>query len=360
MYHLLLFILIGITYLFNNISMYYGFFNLTYKLKIPRKIYEIGEEIEITSIVENRKPLTVSFLEVQESYPLHLGNETNTYTLFIMPHQRVSRTYKVSAKRRGRHVFEDVRLKLGDFIGFRTELDFLKIHQEVTVLPARASLAHSLVPIGAMTGDISVQRWIVDDPLMTIGIREYTGTEPQRYIHWPSSLRYGELMVKKFDFTTDNSAMVILNMETMKPCWKPVEEDLIEEAISITRAVLEDFEDLKVPYGLATNAYNDSQERRGYMFHPGLGKPHLNAFLETLGQLHYRIPGFFELTLRDIQRLQGNYTTVVIITPRILESYIEPINLLSRSVSRTVVVSLEGEHLEALNNGIIKYRGRER
>lgn len=356
--HWYLFGIIVATLLINRLFLRLGFEHLTYRMEIARKVYEIGEDIEISSIVENHKPLSVSFLEVNQRFPESFKVTSNIYTLFVMPFQRVRRTYKITARKRGLHAIEHVQLKLGDFIGFKSELRNLSIGQEVIVLPEKADLKESLVPIGALTGDVSVQRWIVDDPLMTIGIREYTGTEPQRFIHWPSSLRHNQLMVKNFDFTTDNSAMVILNMETMKPCWKPVEEDIIERAISLSRAVFEELEENKIPYGFATNAYNDSLQRKGYFYHPGLGQHHLSAFLETLGKLHYRIPSFFELTLRDIRKIRGNFTTAVIITPRILESYIQPINLLSRTLSRTVLIAVEGEHLDALNGNIIKYRGR--
>ena len=350
--------IIAATLLINHLFIHLGFVNLTYRMEIARKVYEIGEDIEISSIVENDKPLTVSCLEVHERFPESFKVKSNIYTLFVRPFQRVRRTYKVAARKRGLHAIEHVHLRLGDFIGLKSDQRYLQVDQEVIVLPEKANLKESLVPVGALTGAVSVQRWIVDDPLMTIGIREYTGTEPQRFIHWPSSLRHNQLMVKKFDFTTDNSAMVILNMETMKPCWKPVEEEIIERAISLTRGVFEELEEKKIPYGFATNAYNDSLQRKGYFYHPGLGQRHLAAFLEILGKIHYRVPSFFELTLRDIRKIRGNFTTAVIITPRILESYIQPINLLSRSLSRTVVIAVEGEHLSALNSSIIKYGGR--
>lgn len=348
--------IIGITWLLNSLTLYFGFNKLTYRMEIAKKVYEMGEEIEFLSIVENKKPLTVSYLEIQEKFPVGFSVPNNKYTLFIMPFQRVKRTYRITAQRRGLHTIEDVTLKLGDFIGFKSDNKYLMIHNEVVVLPEKKALAQSLVPIGAPTGDVSVQRWIIDDPLMTIGIREYTGTEPQRFIHWPSSQRHGRLMVKNFDFTTDNSVMVILNVETMKPCWKPVEEEIIEKAIILARSVMEECEEKKIPYGFVSNAHNEGSERRGFYVHPGLGTHHLEHLMETLGRIHYRIPVFFELTLRDIRKKKGNYTTAIIITPRILDTYIEQINLLNRSVSRMVVIAVEGEHLDQLNNSIIRYR----
>ncbi|MGI6364158.1 MAG: DUF58 domain-containing protein [Bacillota bacterium] len=357
--HWYLLALLVLTYLFNNISLHYGFDNLSYRMELPDELFEIGAEIPISSVVENRKPLTVSFLQVREWFPPYFDIKHNTYSLFIMPFQRVRRTYKVRALKRGLYSLDKVELKLGDFIGLRSEEKRIPTGPRLVVLPARANLDRDIVPLGALSGEVTVRRWLVDDPLMTVGIREYTGAEPRKYLHWPSSLRHGKLMVKEFDYTTDNSAMLLLNMETMKPSWKPVEEELLEQGISLARAVMELLEEAGIPYGFASNAYNDSLERRGWYYPPGLGPNHLRTFLETLGRLHYRIPSFFELTLREVQQHPGNYSTVVIITPRILESYIEPINGLSRRLSRTLVISLEEEHLDALDANIIKYRGRE-
>ncbi|SCG82793.1 protein of unknown function DUF58 [Proteiniborus sp. DW1] len=351
--------LIILVYLINRLTLDYGFRNLTYRMEIKKGTAEVGEEIEITSIIENKKPLTVSFLKVFEKFPKGFNKISNIYTLFIMPYQRVRRTYKMHINKRGRYFITDVELEIGDFIGFKTDKQKLSIENEIIVFPMKAKLENSLVPLGSLNGDVSVKRWIIDDPLMTIGIREYTGNEPERYIHWPSSLKYGELMVKNFDFTTDNSVVVVLNVETMKPCWKAPEEELIEKVISLARTVIEEFEELRIPYGFATNAYNvDSSHERGYFYHPGLGQSHLDNLLRLLGKIDYRLPSFFETTIMDISKRQGNYTTAVIITPRILDTYIGPINLLSKSVSRTVVISVEEEHLEKLNNKIIKYRSK--
>ncbi len=350
--------LLALTAALNHLVLSYGFNGLTYRLTVPAKDYEIGEEIPISSVVENNKLLAVSYLRVDEFLPAHFGEVKNVYSLFIRPFQRVKRTYKIQGEKRGLHKINKAWLELGDFVGFKSGLRVVAMNEEIVVLPRKLELAESIAPLGPFGGDISVRRWIIDDPLMTIGIREYTGNEPQRFIHWPSSVKHGNLMVKNFDFTSDNSVLVILNVEGTKPSWKPIEEELLEEAVSLARGVLEEFEELKIPYGLATNAYNEQSGDWDYYYHAGLGAGHLGTLLHTLGIIHFRVPGFFENTLRDIRRKKGNYTTVVIVTPRILESYLEPIELLAKAVPRTVVIAVEEENLDTLSENIIKYRGK--
>lgn len=351
--------LIVFTYIVNRLTLAYGFINLDYRIEIDKTIAEIEEPIEISSIVENKKPLNVSFLKVVENFSKGFNIRSNKYNIFIMPYQKVVRKYKIIAKNRGLYYIENTDLEVGDFAGFRTKCKTLSLNKEVVILPNKLDLNESIVALGSLSGDISVKRWIIDDPLMTIGIREYTGNEPERFIHWPSSIKYGNLMVKNFDFTTDNSVMVVLNIETMKPSFKAIEWDLVEKAISLARGVLEEFQEARIPYGFANNSYNHNSEyRKGHYHYPGLGMNHLNTFLEIMGRIDDKIPSSFESMLKELRRKQGNYTTIVIITPRLLDNYIQEINLLSKTVSNTVVISLEDTLLEELNKNIKKYRSR--
>ena len=352
--------LIIFTYILNRLTLAYGFINLNYEMELDKTVVEIDERIEISSIIENRKPLNVSFLKIVENFSKGFNIRNNQYTIFVMPYQRVVRKYKVFLKERGLYLIDYVDIDVGDFAGFKTEQKFLPINKEIVVLPEKLELEENIVPLGSLSGDISVRRWIIDDPLMTIGIREYTGNEPERFIHWPSSIKYGNLMVKNFDFTSDNSVMVVLNIETMKPSFKPVEKNIVETAISLTRGILEEFQEARIPYGFVNNSYNyNSEHRKGHYHYPGLGQNHLDTFLEVLGRIdNSKIPSSFQSMLKELRRKQGNYTTIVIITPRILDNYIEEINLLSKTVNNTVVISLEDTLLDKLSKNITTYRSR--
>lgn len=345
------------TYIINKLTLAYGFLNLGYKMELDKTVAEIGEPIEISSIVENKKPLNVSYLKITENFSKGFSVRKNQYKIFIMPYQRVVRKYKVFVQQRGLYSINNVDFEVGDFAGFKTKKKTLLMKKEVVILPKKLDLEDAIVPLGSLSGDISVRRWIIDDPLMTIGIREYTGNEPERFIHWPSSIKYGNLMVKNFDYTSDNSVMVVLNIETMKPSFKPAEWDIVEKAISLTRGVLEEFQEAKIPYGFANNS-NDytSEHRKSHYYYPGLGQNHLNGFLEILGRIDDKIPLSFEAMLKDLSRKQGNYSTIVIITPRLLDNYIQSINLLSKTVNNTVVISLEDTLLDQLDRNITKYR----
>lgn len=346
--------IIIITLILNKITLTYGLRNLNYSMEIIKKSAEIGEEISITSILENKKPLSITFLQVQEKYPIGLGVEDHNYSLFILPYQRVKRTYKITGSERGFYQIRNVTLGLGDFIGFKMVYEYININKDIVILPKKLDLKDNLIPLGSLNGSTSVKRWIINDPLMTLGIREYTGHEPQRHIHWPSSLKYGNLMVKNFDFTTDNSVIILLNIESVIPFWDGIDKEAIEKCISLVRGIMEDLEDSKIPYGFATNAYGGNSTTTQF-YYPGLGKGQLNYLLEMLGKINYGISSSFERLLEEITRRRGNYTTFVIVTPKIFPTYTKPLNDLSKSSTKVIVISLDPKNTGELNKNIIKY-----
>ena len=51
-------------------------------------------------------------------------------------------------------------------------------------MPRRAASPSFDMLLGGMIGDISVNRFIFEDPMLTIGFSDYTGREPMRDISW--------------------------------------------------------------------------------------------------------------------------------------------------------------------------------
>lgn len=364
-------ILISITFILNTLSIKYGTKNIFYSRKLSKNKIEIGEEFEITTIIENRKAIPITFLRVSERLPNTLSYKFNvnlvetknslfhTFFMFAMPYERIKRTYKAIGKKRGGYTFREVNLTVGDFIGLKTSLKEINYLQELVVLPKKIRMEDVLIPYGKYYGDISVRRWIIDDPLMTIGIKEYTGNEPEKHIHWPSSLKTGDLMVRNFDYTTDSSVGIILNIESSKPFWADIREESIEMCISLCRDILENLEKEKVPYSLLVNSHVSSFYRENNFIHPGLGYNHFQYVLESLGRLSYGVSYPFEEFLRRINNQRYNFTSYIVVTPRLFESYLEPLERLKGKTNRLILISLEEYYLDKLDENIMVYvRGK--
>lgn len=354
----ILFIVLILTLLINEISLKYGFNKLEYEILTDKKVYEIDEEIKITSIIKNKKFLSISFLNVNEVFPDGFNEKKNKYNLFILPYQKVERTYSIKGIRRGKYEIQEVNLELGDFLGFKNIHKTINIGKKITILPKKEKLKNIINAHGSLYGDISIKRWILEDPLMNIGVREYTGNESIKYIHWPSSVKYNNLMVKQFDFTTDNSAEIFLNIESSKPYWKNIDKEAIEKSIIITRSILEEFEKEKVPYGFGVNTYkNNNKNSKGLFYYPSFSKNNLNKYLKVLGEINYIVSNTFEKTIIDIVRLKDTYNTLIIVIPKVFDSYVKPLNNTSKLVKNLILITIYDDNLSKLNKNILKYKG---
>ncbi|MGC9064750.1 MAG: DUF58 domain-containing protein, partial [bacterium] len=226
-YVLVFLIILGIG--LNSLSKKYALKGVRYSREISKKIVEVNEDFDIVTVIENRKALPVTFFQIIERFPATIQYRFrtdrfktveflyHTITMFLLPYQRIKRTYVAYCDKRGRYIFSDVSLIAGDLLGLNTFTKGLDYWQEIIALPKPVDLREEIIPYGDYNGELSVERWIIDDPTMIIGIREYTGLEPAKTIHWPSSARHNSLMVRKFDFTMENTTMIFLNIECVKP-----------------------------------------------------------------------------------------------------------------------------------------------
>ena len=55
------------------------------------------------------------------------------------------------------------------------------------------------MPSRKWQGDVLVKRWIMPDPFLVGGLREYRAGDPMRSVHWGASARTGRMQVKTYD-----------------------------------------------------------------------------------------------------------------------------------------------------------------
>lgn len=361
-----IFIIVCVGVLLNRISGKYLLKGLGYKRNISKAIVEIGEEFEVESILENKKIIPITFLRVNEICPsvIEYVNEAVTeklsntilhsMTMTLLPFQRKKRRYRVKANRRGRYLFANATLMVGDILGLKVFDSTLSPYNEIVVLPEKSVLNEEIVPYGDFNGDISVRRWIIEDPVLIVGVREYTGMEPQKTIHWPSSLKSGRLMVKKFDYTTDNRVMILLNVESCRPFWLNTDFDKIEKCISLVRAIAEELEDSGIPYGLGSNGAIMGRSVEEITV-PGWGPAHYEDIIERLGRLSQEINLQFEEMIEEILSREIQYGTYIMVMPYVLEQYIEYINILGDKCQRLIIIAMDDRNFDLLTQNIIKY-----
>lgn len=127
--------------------------------------------------------------------------------------QKCRRTWRVKCEKRGVFSIEDTAITVSDLFGLVKSARVIKMNQQIRVLPIPADMETAGMSSDVFIGDIPVRRFVLPDPFVISGAREYTGREPMNRIHWQQSARTGSLMVYNNEFTTERRVLIILNMQ---------------------------------------------------------------------------------------------------------------------------------------------------
>lgn len=250
------------------------------------------EVFSLVYTLRNTGPRHVLFLRLRQDLPgafqpresalvrASLGDNQLALTTWLRPRQEARFTLPVSAGKRGYYPLAPLEVSGGDFLGLRENTRQTLCFQAVTVAPREAADPGLEAVLGGFLGEVSVRRFIHEDPVLTAGYREYTGREPMKSISWTQSARGQGMMVKVYDHTAQPSVSVLLNADGQS-------EDLaqeLERCFSLARTVCRVLEEQGVQYDFATNA----MELNTFMAVPelgeGLGARHFEGVLERLGR----------------------------------------------------------------------------
>lgn len=210
------------------------------------------------------------------------GGQYVSFSAWLGPRQRLTRSIPLKASHRGRYLAGEMKVYCGDFLGISEEGQSFSQYLEAVALPKKADIQDVEEIAGGFPGDISVNRFLYEDPVLTVGYRDYTGREPMKMLSWTQIARTGRLMVKQYDYTLETSVMVVLNVERGQG--EAETEPMIEAAYSIARAVCEQLEEKGIQYSFQTNAVTAGDFASWQTVGEGLGGHHLTHILEGLGR----------------------------------------------------------------------------
>ena len=268
-----------------------------YHMEPSVKSVEQEEEFLLRTIIENHSRFNIPYLFVEEVIPdevdlldsnrMELEHEKGFYfhhsVLFMKKRQRVKRNIRSVAHKRGVVRFNYAKLKIGDFLGIKELTKKVDFSQSVVVYPIRLQDERLERVLSDVMGEISINSFLYEDPILIKGYRDYTGREPLRAISFPMSAKRNQLTVREFDHTREIMVDLIFDVS-----YKGDFDNYFiqqEALFALTRSVCEEFEQKKIGYRLITNAYYATMEVHGVnvIQSGGSGGSSITKILEVLG-----------------------------------------------------------------------------
>ena len=314
----ILVLLVGF-YCLEKYSSKHAFRGIGYDIKPSRTLVEADEEFILETTISNAKWLPLDFLRLGELLPenISLSGETSSLVrtqrgtarvdcTYLGSYEELKRTCKASMPGRGVYFFWGATLSAGSISGFTEVTKEFHLTREIVVKPKPIESIELYRQLGKFVGEHSVNIFLYEDPILTIGFRDYTEHDPMRAISWKQTARFGKLMVKKFDHTLDLTTTVLLNTAA-----NPEELELL---LSMTRTVCDFLEAAEIPYRLVTNA---SIGGRARSVPDGLGADHLAAALGLLGRVSQNARENFREILAKVAKGAEQGRAHILLTPEL-------------------------------------------
>ena len=353
----ILLLVAGISYLWQR----YCLNGLSYERTLGQTRAFFGERVPLTVEVTNRKPLPLAWVEVEDTIPggelrlepahvapSHMpGRRMLTMLLSVRWYERVRRHYTVTCAARGVHPFGPASLRTGDVFGLSTQELAMPREDYLLVYPRVVPLEQLKLPASSPFGDVPLRRqWLFEDPMRTIGVREYRPGDSPRRLHWKATARAPgqELQVKLLEPTTSHRLHVLLNVNTSEQnwSWQGYDPRALEACITTAASVANWGSEHGLLVGLAANAklFHSSIAAR---IAPSRDPRQLMHIFEALAQL-VPMGSMPAESLVELERHQLAYgTTLVMVTSVVSPALIQQLLQLKRSGHQPVLLLITSD-----------------
>lgn len=331
---ILVFILSIQKYIFLKFSLQ----DLEYSCRFSVTEANEGDEILLIETLSNNKLLPLPWLKVEIFTSKWLSfAETNsvvaqdtrfvTSGFFLWGFQKTTRSWKVKCLKRGHYIIDSVSFVSGDIFGASTSVS-IKINESLSVYPRTLDLQNIFTSRHHLTGDNLVRKWIIDDPFLISGIREYCPGDSINRIHWKVSSKLGSIYVKKNEYTSKQDVIIILNIQSTDFDYNEVlYKERVEHGISLAATFLWNSYGSGLAVRFITNGMVKGIKDRYIITDSDSKKEHFIKIYDLLSRLELEASVYFEELLKEITHIADN-SDVLIITSYLSEDIIKIVKYL--------------------------------
>jgi uncharacterized protein (DUF58 family) len=307
---------------------------------------QVGQEAQEVIEVGNTFFLPKMWLDVED--PSDLPGHRSRRIIVVPPRRTRNWVVDTPLLRRGLYDWGPLRVTATDPFGLFRRVREFGGRQQILVYPPVVDLPHFQVPPANLPGEGRFRRRTHYVTPNASGIRQYAPGDAFNRIHWRSTARTGELMVKTFELDPASDIWVILDLERRVNAGhgeESTEEYGVRAAASIARH------------------YLVSNRSVGYMsFGRDLriidaerGQQQMTRILETLATVHAVGDAPLGNLLLEEQRRFGRHTTLVIITAATDDHWLTAVQSLVQRGVRAAVVLFDPSTFGADRSALLMY-----
>jgi uncharacterized protein (DUF58 family) len=353
-----LFITLLILVLQGWIYRQWGWSQLHYSRTFSTSTCFSGDEVQILETISNRKllPLPWLLLESQFQTQLQFQHQTNLEiskgqfyqnhkSIFsLMPYTQIIRKHHVLCLNRGCFKLSTVSMTSGDAFGVSKISKTLQLNSELLVFPKSISMEDVPLPSQSWQGDVIVRRWIIDDPFIVAGARDYQYGDSLGGINWKATARSGVLQVHNRERTADHRVMIMVNFDLNESVQTQVSDpDTVEKGLSYAITIAEWVIGQGMEAGFACNGYSLDAPKEPVYIAPHGGNEALNHLYHVMAKLVIAQSIGFEQFMANTIVDQMSGTDIVLITAYISDEIHRHIENLKSTGNIVTLIELHAD-----------------
>lgn len=347
-------ILLGVTLLVAWLWARWCFRNLTVERSFNQTRAFWGEEVVMSQIFTNAKPLPVPWFAIEDEYPsaLEMMSQEAVYShrartrgirssLALGWYERVTRRYTLKCAARGEHEFGPIDIQSGDVFGLFRRSETIETPQTLLVYPRYVPVERLGIPARQPFGDFKAIQQLATDPLRIRGVREYVYGDNPRYVHWKATARRGALQTKLFEPAATPQLFIFCNQDTFVHMWEGIDVETLELTITVAASLANHALQEGFMVGLQVNALAVHSDRQ-VKLSPSRDPDQFTRILENLA----RIKGWSGLPVEELIRAERRSlpigATIVVVTGVVTDDLLHILVALRRAGHPITLVETVG------------------
>lgn len=319
---------------------------LEVEVERPSGPLQEGGRFEEYVTVINRGWFSKLWLEIEElsDMPGHAPRRV----VALPPRGRRTWRIRGTCSRRGLYTLGPLRLTSGDPFGlFRLSRRFADT-QPLLVYPRAVDLPRFYVPPANLPGDTRFRRRTHTVTPNVSAIRPYAYGDSFSRIHWLSTARTGQIMVKLFELDPASDIWVVLDLER-RAHFGQGDDGTEEQSVRLAASVVRFFLNANRAVGLVAYGrdMHDEPPERGTRQYLKILE-HL-ALCRALGDV--RLGDLLTTQARRFSR----QTTVIVITPSTEEAWVAGVQTVAQRGTKVAAVLLEPSTFGANSSSLLVY-----
>ncbi|MGV3465502.1 MAG: DUF58 domain-containing protein [Heyndrickxia sp.] len=193
--------------------------------------YSVGDKLEITISLERKFPFPLFFLVIRND--TSFTEKAEELILYPWFKRRISVVYTVENLQRGEHIFSDITIKSGDFLGLILKDRIIPDSKTILVYPSYIDMVYRSIESRYEQGASASQIRLQNDSTMVTGVRQYQPGDRFTWIDWKSTAKKNEMQTKEFEERQSHDISVILDRTPSKSF-----ESMVKFSASLIRTII--------------------------------------------------------------------------------------------------------------------------